>query len=183
MERVNGHLSTVDYNACTILFHYCIFYKSVLIPKSQLEFFNLFFFIVHLNTEFTIRYRFAENRSTMLAHVQSRRLYSNHDRPATRLNAAPKRPNGQKYGPGPPPWKRYQKKTLGRQVEQTLEAVWQRTEWPNDETIASLWDLHRVRREQVIEWFQHRRRKARQGSVKKEEDPHDDDDWLDDESS
>ena len=105
----------------------------------------------------------------MLERAQSGQLLI-HSRPGTRIYAGSKRPNTQNYGPGPPPWKRYQKKTLGKQVEHTLEAVWQRTEWPNDETIASLWDLHRVRKDQVIEWFQRRRRNARQRSANNEED-------------
>lgn len=70
---------------------------------------------------------------------------------------------GYNKGNGPPPWKQFPKKGIGRQAEATLEAVWERTQWPNDETIAGLWDLHRVRREQVVEWFQNRRRKERMG--------------------
>jgi len=64
---------------------------------------------------------------------------------------------------GPPPWKRFQnqKKSVGRLAEATLESVWARTEWPSDEVISSLWDLHRIRREQVIEWFQQKRRGSR----------------------
>jgi hypothetical protein len=64
---------------------------------------------------------------------------------------------------GIPPWKRYTKKTLGRQAEATLESVWMRTQWPSDDTIASLWNLHRLRRDQVLTWFQDKRKKERGG--------------------
>lgn len=30
-------------------------------------------------------------------------------------------------------------------------------QWPSDDTIASLWDLHRLPREKVVEWFKTRR--------------------------
>jgi Homeodomain len=66
-------------------------------------------------------------------------------------------------GGGIPPWKRYTKKTLGRQAEATLESVWMRTQWPSDDTIASLWNLHRLRRDQVLTWFQDKRKKERGG--------------------
>jgi hypothetical protein len=66
-------------------------------------------------------------------------------------------------GGGIPPWKRYTKKTLGRQAEATLESVWMRTQWPSDDTIASLWNLHRLRRDQVLTWFQEKRKKERGG--------------------
>jgi hypothetical protein len=46
-------------------------------------------------------------------------------------------------------------------VEATLERVWERTHWPSDETIEGLWDLHRLKKEQVIEWFANKRRLAR----------------------
>ena len=45
-------------------------------------------------------------------------------------------------------------------MEATLELVWERTKWPSDETIDSLWDLHRVRRDVVIEWFSRKRKEA-----------------------
>ena len=77
-------------------------------------------------------------------------------------------PAGYKGGPGLPPWKRFQKKGLGRQAEATLESVWMRTQWPSDDTISSMWNLHRVRREQVITWFQEKRRVERGGSPSKE---------------
>lgn len=66
-------------------------------------------------------------------------------------------------GGGVPPWKLYKKKGVGRQAEATLETLWEHTQWPNDETISSMWDLHKVRRDQVIEWFQEKRRVARSG--------------------
>jgi hypothetical protein len=39
-------------------------------------------------------------------------------------------------------------------------------QWPSDEAVSSLWDLHRIPREKVIEWFQTRRRQdqRRRGS-------------------
>lgn len=66
-------------------------------------------------------------------------------------------------GGGIPPWKRYTKKTLGKQAEATLESVWRRTQWPSDDTIASLWNLHRLRRDQVLTWFQDKRKQERSG--------------------
>lgn len=75
---------------------------------------------------------------------------------------------GYKGGTGLPPWKRHQKKGLGRQAEATLESVWERTQWPSDDTISSMWDLHRVRREQVVAWFQERRRAQRGGGTSKD---------------
>ena len=51
---------------------------------------------------------------------------------------------------GTPAWKRFSKpKSLGRQAEATLEMVYSRTQWPSDDVIDSMWDLHRVRREKV----------------------------------
>jgi hypothetical protein len=73
------------------------------------------------------------------------------------------RGGGRENGGGIPPWKRYTKKTLGRQAEATLESVWMRTQWPSDDTIASLWNLHRLRRDQVLTWFQDKRKKERGG--------------------
>lgn len=61
---------------------------------------------------------------------------------------------------GPPAWKRY-KKGIGKQAEATLETLWSRTEWLTEEHIYGMWEMHRVRREQVIEWFAKRRRQAR----------------------
>jgi hypothetical protein len=65
-----------------------------------------------------------------------------------------------------PPWKRYaqQKKQLGRQAEKTLEMIFARTEWPNDDVVASMWDLHRMNKLDVVKWFQERRRETRGGS-------------------
>ena len=63
-----------------------------------------------------------------------------------------------------PPWKRYQKKGFGKQAEATLETIWMRTQWPSDETVAGMWTLHRLRREQVLTWFQEKRRVLRGGS-------------------
>jgi len=71
------------------------------------------------------------------------------------------RGGGRDSGGGIPPWKRYTKKTLGRQAEATLESVWMRTQWPSDDTVASLWNLHRLRRDQVLTWFQDKRKKER----------------------
>ena len=51
---------------------------------------------------------------------------------------------------GTPAWKRFNKpKSLGRQAEATLEMIYSRTQWPSDDVIDSMWDLHRVRREKV----------------------------------
>ena len=63
--------------------------------------------------------------------------------------------------PVPGAWKQYsKKKALGRQAEATLEMIYTRTEWPSDEAVSSLWDLHRLPREKVVEWFVQRRRQT-----------------------
>lgn len=59
-----------------------------------------------------------------------------------------------------PVWKRF-KKGIGKQAEATLETLWSRTEWLTEEHIQGMWDMHRVRREQVIEWYAQRRRESR----------------------
>jgi hypothetical protein len=67
---------------------------------------------------------------------------------------------------GPPAWKvraRSAERKLGRQAETTLEMLWTRTEWPSDDVIQSMWDLHRVRRDVVIDWFKARRSIVRRG--------------------
>ncbi|KAL4427724.1 hypothetical protein ABPG75_001813 [Micractinium tetrahymenae] len=80
-------------------------------------------------------------------------------------------PRGGKQGPagggrgsdGAPAWRSYpKKKALGRQAEATLEMIFNRTQWPSDDTIASLWDLHRLPREKVVEWFKKRRMQEQQ---------------------
>ncbi|KAI3429507.1 hypothetical protein D9Q98_005596 [Chlorella vulgaris] len=66
-----------------------------------------------------------------------------------------------------PVWKQYaKKKALGKQAEATLEMIFSRTQWPSDEAIGSLWELHRLPRDKVVEWFQLRRRRdqRRRGS-------------------
>ncbi len=51
---------------------------------------------------------------------------------------------------GVPAWKRYDRvKSLGRQAEATLEMVYSRTQWPSDDVIDSMWDLHRLRKDKV----------------------------------
>jgi hypothetical protein len=70
---------------------------------------------------------------------------------------------------GPPAWKvraRTAERKLGRQAEATLEMLWTRTEWPSDDVIQSMWDLHRVRRDVVIDWFKARRSVMRRGGGK-----------------
>lgn len=63
---------------------------------------------------------------------------------------------------GIPPWKRYQKKKgIGKQAEATLEMMWSRTEWLSEEQILGMWDMHRVRRELVIDWFAKKRKERR----------------------
>lgn len=65
---------------------------------------------------------------------------------------------GARGSDGTPAWRSYaKKKALGRQAEATLEMIFSRTQWPSDDTIASLWDLHRLPREKVVEWFKTRR--------------------------
>lgn len=85
----------------------------------------------------------------------------------TLSSPSPLRPSpllaGYKGGDGIPPWKRYEKKGLSRAAEATLETVWSRTQWPSDDIISSMWDLHRLRKDQVITWFQERRRVVRSG--------------------
>ncbi|GAB4822358.1 hypothetical protein N2152v2_009404 [Parachlorella kessleri] len=62
-----------------------------------------------------------------------------------------------------PAWKRFSKpKSLGRQAEATLEMVYSRTQWPSDDVIDSMWDLHRMRRDKVIEWFKTKRLQDRE---------------------
>lgn len=64
-----------------------------------------------------------------------------------------------KFGGSPALWRRSEGyKSLGRQAEATLESVFARTQWPSDEVVASLWDLHRLPRERVVAWFAERRR-------------------------
>lgn len=36
-------------------------------------------------------------------------------------------------------------------------------QWPSDEAVSGLWELHRLPRERVVEWFQQRRRRVRFG--------------------
>lgn len=57
-----------------------------------------------------------------------------------------------------PPWKRYyHQKKLSRQAEATLESIYLRTQWPNDQVIEGVWQLHKMPRQKVIDWFKERR--------------------------
>lgn len=73
---------------------------------------------------------------------------------------------------GPPAWKRYAKKdkALGRQAEATLEMIWSKTEWLTEEHIQGMWDVHRVRKEVVIEWFANKRKQTRKKQPAKDDD-------------
>eukprot|EP00887_Chlorella_sp_A99_P003108 scaffold9.g3108.t1 len=71
-------------------------------------------------------------------------------------------------GGGPPPWRRAARdKPLGRQAEATLEMVYSKTAWPSDEVVANLWELHRIPRERVVEWFSQRRKRATAAAVRR----------------
>lgn len=50
------------------------------------------------------------------------------------------------------------RKRINRTVENTLEMVYERQQWPTDEVLRSLWDLHKVPRHDLLAWFEQRRR-------------------------
>lgn len=58
--------------------------------------------------------------------------------------------------PGPP-WRNDGSKRLGKQAEATLESIYSRTRWPDDKVIEGIWDLHKIPKTKVIEWFRSRR--------------------------
>mmetsp|Transcript_33540 Transcript_33540/g.79588 ORF Transcript_33540/g.79588 Transcript_33540/m.79588 type:complete len:131 (-) Transcript_33540:22-414(-) len=51
----------------------------------------------------------------------------------------------------------FAKKRLSKAAQRTLEAVWQQTHWPSDEVVRSVYRLHRVPRQRVLQWFSERR--------------------------
>jgi hypothetical protein len=63
------------------------------------------------------------------------------------------------------PWRRYEheKKGMSKAEEATLNTVYAKTKYPSDAVVDGLWDLHGLRREQVIAWFAARRREERGG--------------------
>ena len=108
-----------------------------------------------MNTNICIGYRGIEGRSSRIISHAGRKASS-----------------GQSQQ-GPPAWKRYAKKDkgLGRQAEATLEMIWSKTEWLTEEHIQGMWDVHRVRKDVVIEWFANKRKQSR-----RKQRPNDDDD-------
>lgn len=57
---------------------------------------------------------------------------------------------GRPIAGGMPAWKRREgQRNLGRQAEATLEMVYAKTQWPSDAVVASMWDLHRIRKDKV----------------------------------
>lgn len=52
-------------------------------------------------------------------------------------------------------------KKLTKAMEATLERVYEDNRYPSDAVIASLWDLHRLPRGRLIDWFADRRRLER----------------------
>lgn len=49
------------------------------------------------------------------------------------------------------------KQRMNKTVELTLEMIYERTKWPNDDVIKSVYDLHRLPRREVLDWFQNKR--------------------------
>ncbi|CAG9464268.1 unnamed protein product [Pedinophyceae sp. YPF-701] len=49
------------------------------------------------------------------------------------------------------------RKRINPTIERTLETVYEKTSRPSDEILRSLWDLHKVPRQDVIAWFEARR--------------------------
>ncbi|EFN59681.1 hypothetical protein CHLNCDRAFT_133200 [Chlorella variabilis] len=105
----------------------------------------------------------AAERQAILQQPQAQRAAAPGARSAAKRPAAAPGPGGS-YGPGgTPAWKHYhKKKALGRQAEATLEMIFTRTQWPSDEAVSSLWDLHRLPREKALDWFKQRRRQEQQ---------------------
>jgi hypothetical protein len=63
---------------------------------------------------------------------------------------------------GPSDWaKTPGNKKLTKAMEATLERVYEDNRYPSDAVIASLWDLHRLPRGRLIDWFADRRRLER----------------------
>eukprot|EP00884_Botryococcus_braunii_P021713 jgi/Botrbrau1/8225/Bobra.0392s0021.1 len=52
-------------------------------------------------------------------------------------------------------------KKLSAEVLATLEMVYQQSQYPSDEILKSLWDLHRLPRRRLVDWFAERRRRDR----------------------
>ena len=54
-------------------------------------------------------------------------------------------------------WKTFRKTRMGRDQRDTLERVYNETRFPSDDLIASMYDLVRLQRDEVIQWFTDRR--------------------------
>jgi Homeodomain len=59
--------------------------------------------------------------------------------------------------PGVAYWKTFRKTRLGRDQRDTLERVYAQTRFPSDAIIASMYDLVRLQRDDVISWFKEKR--------------------------
>eukprot|EP00193_Tetraselmis_chui_P005830 CAMPEP_0177769950 /NCGR_PEP_ID=MMETSP0491_2-20121128/10634_1 /TAXON_ID=63592 /ORGANISM="Tetraselmis chuii, Strain PLY429" /LENGTH=217 /DNA_ID=CAMNT_0019287071 /DNA_START=301 /DNA_END=954 /DNA_ORIENTATION=+ len=51
----------------------------------------------------------------------------------------------------------FAKKQMSKAARDTLETVWQKTRWPNDEVIQGIYKLHRIPRRKTLDWFAERR--------------------------
>jgi Homeodomain len=64
-----------------------------------------------------------------------------------------------RYAGSPADWARTPaNKKLSKEVLATLEMVYQQNKFPSDEVLRSLWDLYRLPRRRLIDWFADRRR-------------------------
>lgn len=60
---------------------------------------------------------------------------------------------------GSAPWaENFSRKKMPRAVEATLERIFEASPRPSAEVVASLWDLHRLPKRRVLDWFADRRR-------------------------
>jgi uncharacterized membrane protein YgcG len=78
-------------------------------------------------------------------------------RPAPRRPALTREQFRASLPPGTPFWKTFRKPRLGRDQKDTLEGVYAVSRFPTDDVIDSMFELVRLRRDQVIAWFRERR--------------------------
>ncbi|KAK9818303.1 hypothetical protein WJX72_010330 [[Myrmecia] bisecta] len=51
----------------------------------------------------------------------------------------------------------FERKRLSKAVEGTLEKVYERSTWPSEAMLRSIYDLHHLPRRRILEWFEWRR--------------------------
>jgi hypothetical protein len=100
----------------------------------------------------------AAPRESPLEGVRARRAPA---APAAPAKPAPRRLSKEEFHASLPPrvayWKTFRKTRMGRDQRDTLERVYSETRFPSDDLIASMYDLVRLQRDEVIQWFTDRR--------------------------